>query len=111
IRDLLLEAEAEGERVAVSPLLPRRGGEDDVVLRVRVLRNERLDERALSDHAVGVRSSGREAADEHPDGACTYPHARSFRRASREWSLCFVSSASHTWRLSDDRRSRWAGRR
>src|SRR5262249_41991878 len=81
VGDLLLEPEAEGERAAVPPLIPFRAGDDELVLRVRILRDERLDERALSDHAVGVRGSGREAADEHPDGAYTYPHAPSFRRA------------------------------
>src|SRR5581483_10787928 len=62
IGELFFEAEAERKGPAVARRVPLGPGDD-------VLGDERLDERALTDHAVGVRRRRKERGDQPAHGA------------------------------------------
>src|SRR5439155_572654 len=76
IGELLLEPEAEAERAAVARVIPLGTADDELVLGVHVLGDERLDERSLANDAVGMRAACGETAEQRPHGARTYPHER-----------------------------------
>ena len=76
IRYLLLEAEAETQRPSISRVIPFGPRDHELVLGIHVLRDERLYERTLSDHAVGVRLPCGDAAEQEAHGAHVLSHER-----------------------------------
>ncbi|TMA34949.1 MAG: hypothetical protein E6J79_15790 [Deltaproteobacteria bacterium] len=96
IGDLLLEAEAQGECPSVSRVVPFGPGDDELVLRIHVLCDERLDERTLSDYAVGVRPASGDAAEQDAHGAHVLSHERFLRAATTATpsSGCLLLQAS-----------------
>src|SRR5439155_1714492 len=94
IGELLLEPEAEAERAAVARVIPLGTADDELVLGVHVLGDERLDERSLANDAVGMRAARRETAEQRPHGARTCPHERLRAAAPGGDSWCVRAGAT-----------------
>src|SRR5439155_15348935 len=81
VRDLLFEAEPEAQRPSVPRMIPFGAADHELVLGVHVLGDERLDERAFSDHAVGMRAPRGDAGEQEAHGAQMPSHERLLRAA------------------------------